>query len=555
MNGADEFVFVALGGLGEIGMNAALYGFGPSRRRKWIMVDCGLTFAGPDLPGVDLIFPDISFVEKIQADLLGLIITHAHEDHVGAIAALWPRLRCPLYATPFAAGLLEARRLSEPGAPDVRINIVAQGSRIELGPFGIEFVVVAHSIPESCALAIRTPAGMAVHSGDWKLDDAPGIGRPTDEARLRELGGEGVCALICDSTNIVRDGISPSEGEVAATLRTLIASAPARVLVTAFASNVARIRAVAEAAQTAGRELVVAGRSMARTSEVARECGYLDGVPDFFELERFPMLARDRIVVLATGSQGEPRAAMSRIAEGEHPVIALAPGDRVIFSSRTIPGNEREVNAVINGLILQGVDVITDRTHLVHCSGHPRRGEVERLYGWLRPAAAIPAHGEPLHLFEHARVARALGVPHVVPARNGDMVLLVPGTPCIIDEIATGRVGQDGNVLVPLSDKLFQERRRLALAGIVSVAVALSARGEVVGDPDVMICGLPPRLGNGAATDKIIDEAIFATLDSLPRQRRSDLDAVSTAIERAIRSSLHGAWGKRPQVHVLLVPV
>jgi ribonuclease J len=555
VNGADEFVFVALGGLGEIGMNAALYGFGPPRRRKWIMVDCGLTFAGPDLPGVDLVYPDITFIEKIQVDLLALVITHAHEDHVGAIAALWPRLRCPLYATPFAAGLLQARRLSEPDAPQVQINIVPQGSRIEIGPFGIEFIAVAHSIPESCALAIRTPTALAIHSGDWKLDDAPGVGRPTDEARLRELGEQGVLALICDSTNIIREGESPSECDVAQTLRALITGAPARVVVTAFASNVARIRAVAQAAVAAGREVVVAGRSMERTIEVARETGYLDGIGDFFSLERYPMLASDRVVVLATGSQGEPRAAMRRIADGEHPVIALASGDRVIFSSRTIPGNEREVNRVINGLILQSVEVITDRTHLVHCSGHPRRGEVERFYGWLRPQVAIPAHGEPLHLYEHARVARALGVGHVVPARNGDMVLLGPGPPGIIDEIATGRVAQDGTTLVALGDTLFQERRRLAYAGVVSIAVALTSHGELAGDPDVLTSGLPTRLRDGAATDKLIDEAIFATLDSLPRQRRRDFDGLSIAIERAVRSMLQAAWGKRPQVHVLIVPV
>jgi ribonuclease J len=554
VNALDEFVFVALGGLGEIGMNAALYGFGPPRRRKWIMVDCGLTFAGPDLPGVDLVYPDIAFVEKIRADLLALVITHAHEDHVGAIAALWPRLRCPLYATPFAAGLLRARRLSEPDAPQVQINIVAQGNRIEIGPFGIEFIAVAHSIPESCALAIRTSLGLAIHSGDWKLDDVPGVGRPTDKARLRELGEQGVLALICDSTNIIREGESPSEDDVAKTLHALITGAPARVVVTAFASNVARIRAVGQAATAAGREVVVAGRSMERTIDVARETGYLDGISDFFSLERYPMLARDRVVVLATGSQGEPRAAMGRIADGEHPMIGLASGDRVIFSSRTIPGNEREVNRVINGLILQGVEVITDRTHLVHCSGHPRRGEVERFYGWLSPLVAIPAHGEPLHLHEHARVARALGVPHVVPARNGDMVLLGPGPPGIIDEIATGRVAQDGTALVALGDNLFQERRRLAYAGVVSIAVALTSHAELAGDPDVLTSGLPARLRDGVTTDKLIDEAIFATLDSLPRQRRRDFDGVSIAIERAVRSSLQVAWGKRPQVHVLIVP-
>jgi ribonuclease J len=555
VNGGDEFVFVALGGLGEIGMNAALYGFGPPRRRKWIMVDCGMTFAGPDLPGVELVYPDVSFVEKIQADLLGLIITHAHEDHVGAIAALWPRLRCPVYATPFAAGLLQARRLSEPDAPQVQINIVAQGSRIEVGPFGIEFIAVAHSIPESCALAIRTPVGLTIHSGDWKHDDNPGVGAPTDEARFRELGKQGVLAFICDSTNIIREGESPSEGEVAQVLRGLITAAPARVVVTAFASNVARIRAVAEAAMAAGREVVVAGRSMSRTIEVARENGYLDGLSEFFSLERYPMLARDRVVVLATGSQGEPRAAIGRIADREHPVISLASGDRVIFSSRTIPGNEREVNRTVNGLILQGIEVITDRTHLVHCSGHPRRGEVERFYGWLRPQIAIPAHGEPLHLYEHARVARAIGVPHVVPARNGDLVLLGPGAPGMIDEIGTGRVAQDGTVLVGLGDALFQERRRLAYAGVVSIAIALTSHGELAGDPDVLTSGLPARLRDGAATDKLIDEAIFATLDSLPRQRRRDFDGVSIALERAVRSTLQAAWGKRPQVHVLVVPI
>ncbi len=545
MSGADEFVFVALGGLGEIGMNAALYGYGPPQRRKWIMVDCGMTFAGPDLPGVELIYPDLSFVDKILADLLALIVTHAHEDHVGAIAALWPRLRCPVYVTPFAAGLLEARRLSEPGAPQVPLKIVQQGGRIELGPFGIEFIHVAHSIPESCALAIRTSVGLVIHSGDWKHDDSPGVGRPTDEARLRELGEQGVLAFICDSTNIVREGESPSEGEVAQVLRELIANAPARVVVTAFASNVARIRAVAEAAMAAGREIVIAGRAMARTIEVARETGYLGGIGE----------SRDRVVVLATGSQREPRDAMGRIADGQHPVISLVSGDRVIFSSRTIPGNEREVNRVINGLILQGVEVITDRTHLVHCSGHPRRGEVERFYGWLRPQVAIPAHGEPLHLYEHARVARAIGVPNVIRARNGDVVLLGPWTPGVIDEIGTGRIAQDGTTLVGVNDDVFRDRRRLAYAGIVSIAVALTSRGEVAGDPDVLTSGLPARLRDGAATDKIIDDAIFGTLESLPRQRRRDFDAVSIAIERAVRSTLQAVWGKRPQVHVLIVPV
>ena len=402
----QDIVFAPLGGLGEIGMNAALYGFGTPKKRKWIMVDCGVAFAGADMPGVDLILPDPSFIEKNRKDLLGLIVTHAHEDHVGAIAALWPRLGCPVYATRFAAGLLHTRRLAEPGAPDVPIHEVKQGGRLTLGPFEIEFVPMSHSIPESNLLAIRTPAGTVVHSGDWKLDPTPGLGLSTDIERLKKIGDEGVRALVSDSTNILRDGESPSEADVAAVLREKIAGAKGRVMVTTFASNVTRLRAVCLAAQAAGRRIVLAGRAMERSLEVARECGYLDDVPELLSLESFGRLPPNKVLVLATGSQGEARAAMARIVRGEH-AVKLAANDMVIFSSRTIPGNEREVNAIVNGLILQGVDVLTDRDALVHCSGHPRRGEVSKLYDWLRPQISVPAHGEALHLRVHAEFARA----------------------------------------------------------------------------------------------------------------------------------------------------
>jgi ribonuclease J len=552
---ADELVFVALGGLGEIGMNAALYGFGPRQRRKWLLVDCGLGFAGPDLPGIDLVYPDLSFVESVRRDLVGLVITHAHEDHIGAIAALWPRLECPVFATRFAASLLETRRLSEPGAPDVPLRIVGQGERRAIGPFDVEFVPVAHSIPESCALAIRTSAGTVVHTGDWKIDPAPGVGPPTDEARLRAIGDEGVRALVCDSTNILREGESPSEADVARTLAALVADAPARVVVTLFASNVARVRAVALAAKAAGRQCVVLGRALDRSIAVARECGYLDDVDAFLPVERFKALSRDKIVLLATGSQGEPRAAMARLAEGEHPAVKLASGDRIIFSSRTIPGNEREVGRVINGLVTQGFDVITDRTALVHCSGHPRRDEVETLYRWLRPQVLVPAHGEALHLAEHARFARARGIPEVVGARNGDMVLLGPGQAGIVDEIATGRLLQDGTTIVGAQDAAVRERAKLAFAGVVSIALAVDSKGELAGDPDVILFGVPPRGANQAAMDATVDKAIFSTFESLPRARRRDADTVSTAIERAVRNAISAIWGKKPQVHVLIVEV
>ncbi|MCW6509710.1 ribonuclease J [Lichenifustis flavocetrariae] len=554
-NRDDNLVFCALGGLGEIGMNAALYGFGPPNRRKWIMVDCGLSFAGPELPGIDLVIPDISFVESIRRDLLALIITHAHEDHIGAVADLWPKLGCPVYATRFAAGLLEVKRLNEPGAPRIPITIMKPGQRLDLAPFEVEIISMAHSVPESTGLAIRTPVGLVVHSGDWKIDPTPFVGEPTDEARLREIGQEGVLALVCDSTNIMRPGVSPSETEVADRLREIIEHSPGRVVVTTFASNVARLRAVAVAAAACGRSVIVLGRAMDRVIGVARECGYLDGVAPFLSSDALAQLPRERVVILATGSQGEVRAALARIAQDDHPDARLTQGDRVIFSSRTIPGNEREVGKIINGLIRQGIEVVTDRTELVHVSGHPRREEVAQLYGWLKPHIAIPAHGEPLHLSEHAAFARSIGVPHVIRASDGDVVLIGPDEPGIIADAPHGRIAKDGNMLVPVGDPSIAARNRLAFAGVVSIAFAISARGELTGTPDVVFSGLPSRTRDGQAMDAVIDAAIFDTLDNLGRNKRRDADATSTAVERAVRGQVGAAWGKKPTVHVLVVEV
>jgi len=551
----DELVFVALGGLGEIGMNLALYGLGPKHKRKWLMVDCGLSFAEPEGVGIDVIFPDTGFVESIKRDLVGLVITHAHEDHIGAVADLWPRFKCPIYATPFAAGLFAARHINEADAPEIRIRTVLQGSRLVLDPFDIEFIPVAHSIPESCALAVRTRHGTILHSGDWKIDPEPGLGSPTDSRRLTEIGNEGVLALVCDSTNILRDGMSPSEAEVAKTLREIIQAARGRVIVTTFASNVARIRAVALAAAAARRKVVLVGRAMERVIDVARENGYLDDVEDFLSVEFFSSLARDEIVLLATGSQGERRAAMARISEDDHPVVKLAPGDTAIFSSRTIPGNEREVGRIINNLVKQGVEVVTDRTALIHASGHPRRGEVAKFYEWVRPKIAIPAHGEELHLAEHARFAAQLGIDHVVKARDGDLVLLAPGNPAIIDEVPHGRLGKDGNVLLPLDGEALRTRQKLAFSGIVTIALAVDGKGEMTGVPDVVLAGLPDKTNAGQVMDEIVDAAIFQTFDSLPRPKRHDANVVSIAIEKAVRAAVAAAWGKKPVVQVLVVEI
>ena len=551
----DSLVFVPLGGLGEIGMNAALYGFGPEGKRKWIMVDCGVSFAGPEVPGVDIVIPDLSFVESESRNLLAIIITHAHEDHIGALAQAWPKLRAPVYCTQFAAGLFATRRMNEKGAPQIPMNIAVPGARYTFGPFEIEYLKVAHSIPESCGLAIRTAAGLVVHSGDWKIDPTPPLGWKTDEARFRELGEEGVLALISDSTNVMRDGVSPSEADVAAGLADLIRKAPARVAVTTFASNVARIKAVAEAAKECGRDVVVVGRAMDRVIDVARECGMLNGLPEFHSADRYSRLNRDKVVALLTGSQGEPRAALSRIADNEHPEITLAAGDRVIFSSRTIPGNEKAVGHIQNALARDNIEIITDRTHMVHVSGHPRRGEMEQLYAWLKPQIAIPAHGEALHMAEHATFARAQGVPNVKIVRNGEMVEISQNGVQRIDNVTSGRVYIDGELKINANEKTILERRKLSFAGVVSVAVAMDEKGDLAGDPEIMLMGLPAVTRDGMTFDTLVSEAIEDLIEKLPKSKRRDSDTLQGAIERTVRSVVSQAWGKKPVVHAMVIEV
>jgi ribonuclease J len=555
MTDGNEFVFVPLGGLGEIGMNCALYGYGPPGARQWLMVDLGVGFADADSPGVDLIMPDLDFIEKAKKNLVGIVITHAHEDHIGALVELWPNLGAPVYMTRFAAGLVEARRLGEPGAPEIPLKLVELGERVVIGPFVVEFIPVAHSIPESAALAIRTPAGLVVHTADWKIDPTPIIGLPTDEARFRALGDEGVLALICDSTNVLREGESPSERDVAKTLGWLIGQAKNRVVVTTFASNVARLRSAAEAGFAAGRQVCILGRAIERVVAVARDCGMLDGLPPFLGMDAFERLPRDRILALATGSQGEPRAALARMAGDDHPTAELSAGDTVIFSSRTIPGNEKAVGKIVNAFVRADIKVVTDRTALVHVSGHPRRAEMARMYAWVRPGIAVPAHGEPLHLSEHADFARAQGVPQVLRAFNGDLIRFAPGEVSLLGKATTGRRAKDGAILLPADQECVRQRRRLGFAGVVSIAIALTSKGEMAGDPDVMIAGLPDRTREGAAIDALIDDAIFEAFESLPPGKRRDADVVSSAIERAVRGSVNAVWGKKPQVHVLVVEV
>jgi ribonuclease J len=550
----DELVFAPLGGVGEIGMNLSIYGLGDARRRTWIAVDLGVAFGGEDVPGIDLIMPDVRFLVEQRGSLAGIVLTHAHEDHFGALIDLWPRLRVPVYATPFTAALFAAKRLGEPGAPEIPINVVPLGGRFTLGPFDIELVSVAHSIPESNALIIRTSLGTVLHTGDWKLDPTPVIGPPTDEAKLKALGAEGVLALVGDSTNAVREGRSPSETDVAKVLAELVRSAPGRVAVTTFASNVARIRSAARAAFAAGREVVVIGRAMERVIQVARETGYLDGIGEFRGPDVYGYLPPDKILALCTGSQGEPRAALARIALDEHPDVTLAKGDRVIFSSRTIPGNEKAVGRIVNGLVRQGVEVISDRTHLVHVSGHPRRAELADMLAWVKPRLVIPVHGEALHLAEHAQLARSLGIPALV-CQDGDLIKLAPGPAAIIDEVPAARLYKDGRLLVEAEGRIVPLRRRLAYNGMVTVALAMTDKGELAADPEVELLGIPDLTATGESMAELAYDAVMATIESLPRARRRDPDAVAEAVRRAVRAAVAGHWGKKPVCHVHVLGV
>ena len=556
MDAPGELVFAPLGGVGEIGMNLSIYGLGPPHDRTWLAVDFGVSFGGEELlPGIELVLPDIRFLVEERRNLAAIVLTHAHEDHFGALLDLWPRLRVPVYATPFTAALIEAKRRGEGGAPEIPTRVVPLGSRFSVGPFDIELVSVAHSIPESNALIIRTPLGTLLHTGDWKIDPTPVIEPPTDEAKLRRIGQEGVLALIGDSTNAIRDGRSPSERDVAKTLGELVRTARARVAVTIFASNVARIRSVAEAAAAAGRELVIVGRAMERVVQVARETGYLDGIAAFRGPDTYHHLPRDKVVALLTGSQGEPRAALARIAEETHPDIALDRGDRVIFSSRTIPGNEKPVNRIINGLVRQGIEVLTDRNELVHVSGHPRRAELEEMYGWVRPQIAVPVHGEALHLHEHAELARRLGVQRVIECQDGDMIRLAPGRAEIVDEVPAARIYKDGRVLVEPEARTIPERRRLAFAGVVSVALAVTPQGELVGEPELRLTGIPERNREGEPMVEIAFSAVMDALRSLPRPHRRDPDALTQSLTRAVRNTLATHWDKKPVCHVHVLTV
>ncbi len=545
-----QLVMAPLGGVGEIGMNCMMYGYGTPKDYSWIMVDLGLTFASPREPGIEIIVPDISFAEEQGKKLKAIILTHAHEDHYGAIPDLWESLQVPIYATPFTKAMLRAK-LSRDGLENrVPIKELPVNGTVDIGPFEIELVNMAHSIPEPMGLYIKTEAGSLFHTGDWKLDPDPIAGKPTDESRLRAIGKEGLDVLVCDSTNATRDGISISEVDVAKTLKEVVASASKRIVVTTFASNVARIKSIAEAAYAADRYVVLAGLALQRVVGIAKETGYIPQDYSFLSDDDFQHLPKKECLVLATGSQGEGRAAMARIAQGSHPKIKLSKDDTIVFSSRTIPGNEKSVSYIINLLASQDLNIITESEASVHVTGHPRRGELEQLYNWLQPNLLVPVHGEERHLRAQRQFAKQQGIEQVLLLKNGSLATLAPQDPKIIGKVPAGRLYRDGDFILE-DDTSILERRKLSTLGCVSVSVVVDKQIQLIGAPLWGQEGLPNE-EEGQELNDIIEKAVYGVLKSMPAKHRKDLGKLKEALRRAVRGGIGDYWGKRPLVTIHL---
>ena len=551
-----NWYFCRIGGSGEIGMNLNLYGFGPASHRKWIMIDCGVLFGDLTTPGIDLLCPDPSYILDEKENLLGLVLTHGHEDHIGAVALLAPKLGCPLYATPFTAELVR-RKLDEAGAHDVELNLLDLDARFELGPFDLEFVTLTHSIPEPNGVIIRTPLGTCLHTGDWKIDPDPTLGPRTDDRALKKLGDEGVLAMICDSTNVFSSGVSGSEAMVRKNLIEVIGAQRGRVAVTTFASNLARVISVCEAAHAVDRNVCLLGRSMVRIVDIARKLELVPERLSFIDPRDAGYLPRENVLYLCTGSQGEARAALARIARDDHRDLTLNEGDTVIFSSKIIPGNEREIFALQNDLTDIGVHIITEKDADIHVSGHPCKEELREMYGWVRPQISIPVHGEARHLETHADFALELGADDALAPRNGDLIRLAPDGPVVIDEVPNGRLVQDGTVILHEGTPSVRERKKASYAGMVMVSLVLRANSLT---HVLATCyGVPQKLrdfdeppGTQAdtelSTDQRLTTALFDALTSAKKSTLGDDEELTILVKRSVRRILDAQWGMRPQI-------
>ena len=544
----QELYFLPLGGTGEIGMNLNLY----AHQGQWLMVDLGITFADERQPGVEVLMPDPAYIVERRDALAGLVLTHAHEDHIGAVPYLWERLRCPLYATPFTAAVLRGK-LQEAGiADEAEITEVPMSGRFTVGAFEIELLTLTHSIPEPNAVVIRTGAGTVLHTGDWKLDPDPMLGESYDEAALRALAGEDVLAMICDSTNALVDGESGSESGVHDSLLEVVGELQNRVVITCFASNVARLQTAMRIAKAHKRRVALVGRGMHRIFRAALDSGYLLDHPPLISEKEVGYLPRDEVLLLCTGSQGEPRAALWRIARNEHPDIVLDAGDAVVFSSRVIPGNEVSIFALENHLVQQGIQVLADDHYHTHVSGHPARDELTRMYQWVRPRIAVPVHGEPRHLVEHARLAEACQVPESVVAANGSLVHLSAEGAEVIDHVPSGRLALDGNRLVAVDSPVIRARRRISFNGAAVAFLLLDGAGRLVDAPRISVQGVVDLEAESAILGQAV-EAVRTALGTLSESARRDDDRVRENAAAAIRRSFNKAVGKKPVTEVQIL--
>jgi ribonuclease J len=540
----DDVLFVPLGGANEIGMNLNLYRY----KGKWIIIDLGIGFAGHHLPGIDIVVPNIDALTPYKNDIVGLVLTHAHEDHLGAVAYLWPELGCPIYATPFTAAVLK-NKLSEEGLQGkVKVHEVKAGEQYQLGPFGFEMVPVTHSIPEMHAVALRTDKGIIMHTGDWKLDDAPQVGVATDEATLSKYGDEGVLAIVCDSTNVFVEGESGSEADVRVALTDIIKQCEERVVVTTFSSNIARLETIIYAARDAGRSVAVAGKSIWRMLHAAQDAGYLKDVPKFLTDTQGMEIPRDKVLFICTGCQGESRAALSKIARGEHPAIRLSPGDTVIFSSRTIPGNEANIGYMANKLVSMGAEVMNDRTGFIHVSGHPCRGELQRMYEWVRPKISVPVHGEARHIHEHALFAKSLGVPTAIEPTNGVVVNLTSATPGIVGMVEWGYLALDGTSFIDSNSNVIRTRRKIRDDGFVCVSVVMDKKGQLA---------VPPMISAPGCLDAVEDKDLINVMreevtEAVAKAARGGSKGrqLDESIRGVIRKIVRDELGKKPVLDV-----
>ena len=544
MTPGEELLFLALGGSGEIGMNVNLYGC----RGKWLMADLGLTFADSDYPGVDLILPELEFIEERMADLVGIVLTHGHEDHIGALPYMAADLKVPLYATPFTAGLIAGKLEEEGLTGQVSLRIIERGGSIDLDPFRVTYVPLAHSIPEGNGLLIETPFGNVFHTGDWKIDETPVLGHPSSAETLTDIGEAGVLALVCDSTNVFQDNASGSEAGVHAGLYEAVLGARGRVLVTTFASNAARLETIGRVALETGRQVCVAGRSLDRILRVAKATGYLKDFPEPIRFDEAMMLPKQELLIIATGGQGEPRAALGRIAFGQHE-LKLAEGDTVIFSSKQIPGNEIAIGRIMNALSDLGALIVTDRQAHVHVSGHPGRPELEAMYSWIRPQILVPVHGEIRHMREQARFGLSQGIPNAVIQRNGDLIRLAPDGPEKIGEERVGRLVLDGDVILPSDGATLNERRKISINGLITVALPVGGDGRLAGKPLVRPFGVPIEQDR----DDFLADATDAAERAYDPAR--DVEKVREAVRLAVRRCATLWTGKKPVVEVMLLEV